>query len=79
MELDWKALRLKYILQDAPLWHRLWSVRIAIFWAILGGLWVALPAFQVYIHPVVFAVICVGFSLAILFARVTKQPGLPDL
>ncbi len=59
--------------------HRLWSVRIAIFWAILGGLWVALPAFQSFLPPVAFAALCVAFSLAILFARLTNQKGIPDV
>lgn len=64
----------------APEWrfaHKLWTVRIAIFWAIFGGLWVALPAFQNFLPAFWFAVACVGFSLAILFARLTNQPGLP--
>lgn len=77
--MQWKAWKPKYLLQDAPLWHRLWSVRIAICWAIFGGLWTALPAFQAYFPPLLFAAICIGFSLAILFARMTNQPGLPDL
>lgn len=66
----------------APEWriaHKLWSVRIAILWAVVAGLWVALPAFQGWLHPVPFALICVGFSLAILFARLTNQPGLPNV
>lgn len=65
-----------------PQWrimHRLRSVQISIFWAIVGGLWVALPAFQSFVPPVAFACICVGFALAILFARLTKQTGLPDV
>jgi hypothetical protein len=65
----------------APEWrlaHRLRSVQIAVFWAVLGGLWIALPAFQSYLSPVRFAMACVGFSLAICFARLTGQKGLPD-
>ena len=65
----------------APEWRiagRLQSVQIAVFWAIFGGLWTALPAFQAYIHPLIFGGLCVGFSLAILFARFTGQKGLPD-
>ena len=66
----------------APEWrvaHKLWSVRIALFWAVVAGLWVALPAFQGYVPPVPFALLCVGFSLAICVARLTNQPGLPDI
>ena len=65
----------------APEWrlaHRLRSVQIGLFWAIVGGLWVALPAFQSYLSPFRFACISVGFSVAILFARFTGQKGLPD-
>jgi hypothetical protein len=66
----------------APEWriaHLLWSVRIAIGWAIFGGLWTALPAFQSYLPPFWFGLTCVFFSLAILFAKFTNQPGLPEL
>lgn len=65
----------------APQWrvaHRLRSVQISIFWAVVGGLWIALPSFQQYLSPFRFAEIAVGFSLAILFARLTGQKGLPD-
>jgi len=58
--------------------HRLWSVRVAVLWAIVGGLWAALPAFQGFLPPVPFALLCVGFSLALLVARLTHQQGLPD-
>jgi len=64
----------------APEWRlaaRLHSVQLSGFWAVLGGLWVALPAFQSYLPPFRFAELCVGFSLAILFARFTGQRGLP--
>ena len=56
--------------------HKLWSIRVALFWAVVSGLYVALPAFQDWVSPVKFAVICVGFSLAICVARLTNQPGL---
>ena len=39
----------------APEWrlaHRLRSVQIALFWAVVGGLWMALPAFQSLSHAV---------------------------
>ena len=65
----------------APEWriaHRLRSVQIALFWAILGGLWVALPSFQNYLTPFHMMFISVGFSIAIMFARFTGQKGLPD-
>ena len=64
----------------APDWriaHKMWSVQLSVVWAIVGGLWAALPAFQNWMPPIAFACTCVGFSLAILFARLTNQPGLP--
>ncbi len=59
--------------------HRLHSVWVASFWAIVAGLWIALPAFEYMVDPLLFAVLCIGFSLAIMVARFTKQPGLPDV
>ncbi len=56
--------------------HRFWSVRIAIFWSIVAGLYVALPAFYGFVSPVTFALISIGFSVAICIARLTHQPGL---
>jgi hypothetical protein len=72
--MDWKA---KYLAPDFDLWHRLWSVRLAVLWGTICGLWAALPAFQSYVTPVCFAIICVGFAIAIGLARLTNQPGLP--
>ena len=64
----------------APDWrmsHKFWSVQLSMVWAVVGGLWVALPAFQSWLPPIHFALVCIAFSLAILFARLTNQPGLP--
>ncbi len=55
---------------------KLWSMRIAFLWAAVSGLYVALPAFQNYVDARVFAVICIGFSVAIMLGRMYKQPGL---
>jgi hypothetical protein len=55
---------------------RLWSIRLAIFWGAVCGLYVALPAFADMIPPIWFALACVGMSVAIVIARITKQPGL---
>lgn len=49
------------------------------FWAIVAGIWVALPAFIDRIPAPVFLAISIAFSLAIAFCRFTKQPGLPDV
>ena len=70
---DWLAQRLD---RDARLWHKLWSVRLSLFWAALSGLWVAVPALQGYVSPNAFALVCVAFALVICLARIYKQPGL---
>ena len=69
----------KRLVRDAHLCHQMWSFRIAVMWAIVSGLWIALPAFEFYLPPIAYAFTCIGFSLAILVARVTHQPGLPDV
>lgn len=65
------------------LFFRLHSVRVTFFvsafWAVIAGMWIALPAFVYWFPPPVFMLISVGFSLAIMVARFTKQPGLPDV
>jgi hypothetical protein len=53
------------------------SVQLSILWAVVCGLWVALPAFQTWLSPVHFAMTCVGFSLLILAGRLAAQPSLP--
>ena len=56
--------------------HRLWSVRIAVFWTLISSLYMALPAFVDLVPPWAFAALCIAFGLAILGARLTHQPGL---
>jgi hypothetical protein len=50
-----------------------------IFWAVIAGIWVSLPAFIDWVPAPVFMGIAVAFSLSIFIARFTKQPGLPDV
>ena len=71
-----KAWADKWLVPEWRLAHRLWSVRIAIFWSLVSGLWVAWPAFQYYVTPLPFAISCMIFSLVMLGARLTHQPGL---
>jgi membrane protein YdbS with pleckstrin-like domain len=73
---EWKK---KYLSPDASLWKELWTVQIAVFWAVVCGFYMALPAFVSYVPPWVFAGLCCFVCLLILFARLTNQPGLPDL
>jgi len=62
----------------APEWrvaHKLWSVRLAVFWGAVNGLYAAWPAFIGAVPPLEFALISVGFAVAIALARFTRQPG----
>lgn len=68
-----------HAVEDWRLMHKWWTVRLSILWAAVAGLWVALPAFMNWMPAPVFALLCVGFSLSILFARITSQPGLPSV
>lgn len=66
----------RFLVPEWRLAHLLWSVRIAIFWTALAGLWIALPAFQDYFDPIHFAILSVVCSVSIGVARLTHQPGL---
>jgi hypothetical protein len=55
--------------------HKLWSVRVALFWATFGGIYMALPAFMGAMPPWVFGLLCIGMSVTWVLARITKQPG----
>jgi hypothetical protein len=57
----------------------MWSMRIAFGVALLSGAWVALPAFEAYLPPVYFALVCMGASVLLMIARLTHQKGLPDV
>jgi hypothetical protein len=67
---------LNYLDPDWKVAHKLWSVRVALFWAAMSGLWVAFPAFQGFVSPVQFALLSITFSLIMCIARLTNQPGL---
>ncbi len=61
--------------REAPRLHSIWVV---CFWAIISGLYAALPAFMYYMPPFVFAVLCIVFCLVLAIARFTKQPGMDE-
>lgn len=58
--------------------HRFWSIWLAVLSSIIGGLWVAIPAFQYVLPPVHFALLCVSISLAALVLRLVRQSGTDD-
>jgi hypothetical protein len=72
---DWIANRLT---RDARFIHRMWSMRIALLGAIISGLYCALPAFQNHFSPAHFALLCIGFSLAVFFCSLVKQKDVPE-
>jgi len=76
VQLLWDAPRMSYLAPEWRVAHRLWSVRLAVFWMIFSGLWVALPAFQGWLPPLRYALVCIGFAVAIGVARLTNQKGL---
>lgn len=55
--------------------HKFFSVQVSIFWGIVSGAYVALPAFQGMLSPVGFGLLCVVMSVALVLARLTNQPG----
>lgn len=57
---------------------RLWSIRVALLWGAVCGLYAAWPAFMEVLPPPVFAGISVLMSMAIVGARLTKQPGVDE-
>lgn len=57
--------------------QRLWSARLAFLAAALEGAFAATGAFQNYVSAGQFLVICMGLSLAVLVARLVKQPDVP--
>lgn len=60
-------------------WHRkfsrLWSIRIAIFWGGVSGLFVVWPELGNLVPLPWFAALSVIMSAALTVARITKQPG----
>lgn len=66
----------KHLDPDFKVWHKLWSVRLALFWMAVTGAYMALPAFQDYMTPFHFLGVCIFGTLTIGIARLTHQPGL---
>lgn len=61
---------------DARRWHRLWSMRVALFWAGLNGAVLMIPAFSDFANPWLLTVLNMAGFMLIAGARITKQPGL---
>src|ERR1035437_3064175 len=65
----------KVLVPNWRCWHRWWSIRIALFWAAMSGLYMGLAAFYNVIPPFWYAGICVFMSISLVVARLTSQPG----
>ena len=63
---------------DAPKWHKLWSVRLAVLSATLGALELSLPLWQGLVPANVFAALSTITAASAAVARVIKQEGLRD-
>lgn len=55
---------------------RAWSVRLSLLVAAMIGLFSIWPAFQTVLPLWLFGLLAVVMSLAIVVARITKQPGI---
>jgi hypothetical protein len=69
-------------LQPIPNWrkkvHKLWSIRLALFWGAFCGLYGALSVLQDVIPWQAFLGLSVFMNVAIVVARLTHQPGVDD-
>ncbi len=57
-------------------WHKVWSMRLTLFWGAFVGAVYCLSAFYNYFNPWLFLVLNVTGYATIAIARVTKQPGV---
>lgn len=57
-------------------WHKLWSVRLALGWGLLSGVYSAWGAMQGIVPAPLFVAVSALMCAAIAGARVTKQPGV---
>ena len=56
--------------------HRLWSLRVALFWLALNGALMGLSAFAYSMDPWLYLALNVVGWIAIGLARIYHQPGL---
>lgn len=70
-------VRAPRLIPDAGrVWHRLWSVRLSLALAAVQGLYLVWPAFQDHVPLWLFAGGAMLMSVAVVLARITKQPGI---
>ena len=64
--------------RDIRFVHKMWSVRLMVIGALVEGAWAGWPAFQNAVPPGHFMGVCIGLSMAALFARITGQKNIPQ-
>lgn len=67
--------KVKFIEDAGDLWHRLWSVRLAIGAAVASGIEAGYNAYVMGVSPTMALIAC-GISLAAAVARIVAQPSL---
>ena len=58
--------------------RRLWSIRVALAWAAVSGIYSAWDAFQAFLPAWLFGALSVIMSVSIVGARLTRQAGAVD-
>lgn len=66
----------RHLATDAAQWHRLWSMRLVIFWAAFNGALMGLWFLYGYVNPLLLFVLTISGYVTIGIARIYKQPGL---
>lgn len=73
-----KAAADKWLVWNWRFAARMWSLRLALFWAGVSGLFAIWPELGGMVPAPIFACCSVVMSIALAAARLTKQPGLGD-
>lgn len=66
--------RPSWLIPEASVWHRLWSVRLALLAAFFGAMAEVLPAWQAALSPIPFAVLSTLCAIGSSMARLVRQP-----
>lgn len=69
-----KKSRPAWLIPEASVWYRLWSVRLALLAAFFGTLATALPLWQAVLSPLPFAALSTFCAIGASLVRVIRQP-----
>lgn len=64
------------LIDDASVWHKLWSIRLALIAAIFAAIEATLPLWDGLLPPHIFATLATLAGLGSAISRVIKQAGL---